>query len=97
MTAEEFIAWYETVNLDLPDGYGFDCDDYAHRLQTAALAQGYALSIALVRTDGRYFGTTVRTPMEDSHAGCLVLIGNDYWYVEPQPAGFKMVDIAYRD
>ena len=80
-TVEEFRAWFKQYNKGRVDG---DCDDYAERLQRIALEQGYAVSIALVDQYGLYYGVKVRDANK-GHAGCLVDIKGQYYYVEPYP------------
>jgi len=80
-TVEEFRAWFRKYNKGKVDG---DCDDYAERLQRIALEQGYAVSIALVDEYGLYYGVKVRDATT-GHAGCLVDIKGQYYYVEPYP------------
>ena len=60
-TLEQFREWYyaQDFNPLFPSGtYKVDCDDYAQRLQIAALRQGYPVSIALLK-EGRYYDVVV--------------------------------------
>ena len=94
----KFKAWYEEQDFRVfftakrEDG---DCDDYAKDLQIEALKQGYPISQALAKS-GYYYGVKV-LDKRVNHAGNLVLIGEVYWWVEPNPEEFKVVKICKRD
>ena len=95
---EQFREWYYDQNFNplCPSGaYKVDCDDYAQRLQIAALRQGYPISIALLK-EGKYYGVAV-SDVEGGHAGNLVMINGVYYYVEPDPGKFDIVRIIQRD
>jgi hypothetical protein len=66
-------------------GEMIDCDDYALRLQQAAVSAGYLMSLQIIETD-RYNALfkNSRLPPGGCHAINLVVIGNDAFYVEPQ-------------
>lgn len=95
---ERFEEWYEAQDFKplFPSGaYQVDCDDYAGRLQRVALEQGYSVSQALV-LNGKYYGIRVSGDI-GGHTGNLVLIGNTYYYIEPEPSKFKVVELVERD
>lgn len=95
---EQFEEWYGAQEFKplFPSGaYQVDCNDYAGRLQRVALQQGYPVSQALV-LDGRYYGIRV-SGERDGHTGNLVLIGNTYYYIEPEPEKFKVVELVEKD
>lgn len=53
--------------------YG-DCDDYAFELIKDARKDGYDLHFYPVKTSKKGV----------SHAMCVAIIGNEYWFIEPQ-------------
>lgn len=93
---EQFKEWVQAnlVSLTPMGNYKLDCDDYAMRLQEKALAQGYPLSCHLV-VNGHILGKKVSDGY--LHMGNLVIIGNDIYYVEPQPDDFKIVWLCNKD
>jgi len=98
---EQFTYWYNqqgfTDEIDPTSAEKVDCDDYALRLQTRAMSQGYAVSIAL-SWQGIYYGVIVDdSGWKRGHAACLVDIGGMYYYVEPAPTQFSLIAIASRD
>lgn len=97
-SVEQFTEWYEeqefTTLMPSPV-YKVDCDDYSEWLQRVALQQGYPVSEALAK-GGLYYGVLVNKH-SDSHAGNLVLIGNVYYWVEPQPNMFVIKKICNKD
>lgn len=72
----------------------YDCDDYALDLQARALNDGYLMSVQLVQ-DGMIFNKPV-SRIGGKHIGCLVVIGNDIYYVESIPP-HDMVWVCRRD
>jgi len=97
-SVEQFEQWYEDLDFRvlLPSGaYTVDCNDYSERLQRKALQQGYSISEAMAKNH-LYAGVWV-TKINGLHAGCMVLIGNDYYWVEPQPGIFSIKQLFERD
>ena len=93
---EQFEGWYESklTHLLPSSSYKVDCDDYAERMQLKALVEGYPLSSHLV-INGYILDKKITD--EKLHMGNLVMIGNDIYYVEPQPEHFKIVWVCNRD
>lgn len=97
-SVEQFEQWYEDLDFRvlLPSSaYTVDCDDYSERLQRLALQQGYSVSEAMAKNH-LYAGVWV-IKISGLHAGNLVLIGNDYYWVEPQPDEFNIKQLFERD
>jgi len=97
-SVEQFEQWYEDLDFRvlMPSGvYTVDCDDYSERLQRMALQQGYPVSEAMAKNH-LYAGVWV-TKINKLHAGNLILIGNDYYWVEPQPDMFNIKQLFERD
>jgi len=97
-SVEQFEQWYEDLDFRvlLPSSvYTVDCDDYSERLQRLALQQGFPVSEAMAKNH-LYAGVWV-TKIGGLHAGNLVLIGNDYYWVEPQPDMFNIKQLFERD
>lgn len=92
-TIAEFKDWY--TNQNFPPTPFLDCDDDAARVQFEALKQGYAVAQALV-LDGRYYGVRVASAV-GGHVGGLVLVGDCYYYFEPNPKEFYVKRIVERD
>ena len=71
---EGLKGWLEQDTTDslIPSYPGFDCDDYAYKLQQRAVKDGYIISTELVWKDGQY------------HMLNSALIGKDIYFVEPQ-------------
>jgi len=72
-----------------------DCDDYAEYLQRKAAEDGYLLSVCPVM-DGKVYGVKV-TDVPGAHMGNLAMIGNEIYYIEPQPGEYQIVFVTYRD
>jgi len=72
-----------------------DCDDYALRLQLEAYKDGYFLSVQLIQ-DGMLNGKNVSNYLQ-LHMGNLVMIGNEIYFIEPQPNYFRVVFVCNRD
>jgi len=90
------IVFIGSTNLSSPlSDPRFDCDDYAERLQKRALNNGYYMSLQLVE-DGHIFGIEV-LDMPEAHMGCLTMIGNDIYYIEPLPPNKAIIRVASRD
>ena len=97
-SVEQFKDWYYSQNFTLlmPSGAStVDCDDYATWVQDRAMRQGYPVSEALAWQ--HYYSGVYVTEKTGRHDGCLVLIGNTYWWFEPQVDEFQMVEICKRD
>lgn len=97
-SVEQFEEWYGTQGFRLlfPSGvYKVDCDDYSRRAQETALEQGLPISEAIAK-DGYYCGVRV-TDFRGYHAGCLVRIGNIYYWFEPQEKEVQLVEIINAD
>ena len=94
-TLGQFINWYQaqhfTETLFIGDRLA-TCNDYAQDVQETALKQGYAVSIAL--TLNGYCLETKVTDITGAHAGLLILVGKDYYWVEPQPQWFSYIKVA---
>jgi len=92
---EHFKGWYKEQEFHpiLPSpAYEVDCDDYAERVQWVALQQGYSVSCHL--------GPTVYWRPPESYKGHLfnmVIIGNDIYYLEPEPGRFKVWKVGEKD
>lgn len=96
---QQFLDWYEARNFTvlIPNGDSLqtaDCDNYAEWVAQEALEQGYLVSLALVDGQGKIYGIPVATPY---HMGNLVVVGNEVFYVEPQPWQFRAVKITDLD
>lgn len=75
---------------------GFDCEDYAIRLQEKALRDGYIMSFEVIRSaEYNALFKQKRIPNGDIHAINLVIIGNEVYYIEPQT--HEIVFVAYLD
>ncbi len=72
-----------------------DCDDYAERLQREAFKDGYLLSLQVI-VGGMLNGKNVSNYM-DLHMGNLAIVGNEIYFIEPQPEYFRVVFVCYRD
>lgn len=72
-----------------------DCDDYASRLQLEAYKDGYLISVQLIQ-NGMLYGKNVSNYLE-LHMGNLAMIGNEIYFVEPQPDYFRIVFVCNRD
>jgi hypothetical protein len=72
-----------------------DCDDYAERLQLEAFKAGYLLSLQLIE-DGILFGKNVSN-FQEPHMGNIAMIGNEIYFIEPQPDYFRIVYVCDRD
>lgn len=97
-SVEQFEQWYEDQHFTLlmtTPIYTVDCDDYSEWVQRRALQQGYPVSEAIAK-NRLYAGVWV-TKINGLHAGNLVLIGNDYYWVEPQPDMFNIKQLFERD
>lgn len=97
-SVEQFEQWYEDQHFTLlmtTPIYTVDCDDYSEWVQRKALQQGYPVSEAMAK-NRLYAGVWV-TKIDGLHAGNLVLIGNDYYWVEPQPDMFNIKQLFERD
>lgn len=93
-SVEQFEAWYLEQGFSLL--WNKDCNDYARKLQTTALKQGYSISQALV-WNGKYYRGIKVSNISLGHTGNLVLINNTYYWIEPQPNKFEVIEICRRD
>jgi hypothetical protein len=75
--------------------FALDCDDYACRLQQEAYQDGYAISVQLVE-NGMLDGKNVSNYTE-FHMGNLAVIGDEIYFIEPQPEYFRVVYVCNRD
>lgn len=92
-TLPEFTAWLEgKLHYKFSPA---DCDDYAQSLQIAAYRKGYIISAQLV-DNGNINGKIV-SDNKEFHDGIRVNIGNEIYYVEPNPDGFRIIKICNRD
>ena len=60
----------------------WDCDDISEAMQRDALKDGYLMSVALV--DGRGSICDVKVSNVNYHAGCMTVVGNVFYFIEPQ-------------
>ncbi len=72
-----------------------DCDDYAARLQREAFKDGYLLSLQVI-SGGMLNGKNVSN-YTALHMGNLAMVGNDIYFIEPQPEYFRIVFVCHRD
>jgi FtsZ-binding cell division protein ZapB len=72
-----------------------DCDDYASRLQLEAFKDGYLLSVQLIK-NGLLYDKNVSNYVE-AHMGNLAMVGNEIYFIEPQPDFFRIVFVCNRD
>ena len=85
-TKKELVKWLKEYKFKAYGGVDFnkiDCEDFADSMQRQALYDGYLMSLQLV-DDGW-------------HMGNLVMMGNEIWYVEPEPGNIYMKFLAYKD
>jgi len=101
-SVNEFIEWYgaQDFTVLMPSGaYKVDCDDYADRVQVAAMRDGRAVSQVLLNTPF-YYGVKVRDSIV-GHDACMILVhgktGDKFYYVNPSPWSFKVIYIVNRD
>jgi FtsZ-binding cell division protein ZapB len=83
------------ANLWIVGNQTADCDDYASRLQLEAFKDGYLLSVQLIM-DGMLYDKNISNYVE-AHMGNLAMIGNEIYFVEPQPDFFRVVYVCNRD
>ena len=72
-----------------------DCDDYAEYLQRKAVEDGYLLSVCPVM-DGMVYGAKV-TDIPGAHMGNMAMVGNEIYYIEPQPGEYRTLFVTFRD
>lgn len=72
-----------------------DCDDYAARLQREAFKDGYLLSLQII--NGGLLNDKNVSNYTALHMGNLAMIGNDIYFIEPQPEYFRIVFVCHRD
>jgi hypothetical protein len=87
---EEHLAYIWTAG-----GQVADCDDYASRLQLEAYKDGYFLSVQLIE-NGMLSGKNVSN-YSQLHMGNLAMVGNEIYFIEPQPDYFRIVFVCNRD
>jgi hypothetical protein len=87
---DEHLAYLWIVGDEIAD-----CDDYAARLQREAFKDGYLLSLQII-SGGVLNGKNVSNYTE-LHMGNLAMIGNDIYFIEPQPEYFRIVFVCHRD
>jgi hypothetical protein len=88
--AKEHLAYLWLVGDQVAD-----CDDYASRLQLEAYKDGYFLSVQLIE-NGMLNGKNVSNYLQ-LHMGNLAMIGNEIYFIEPQPDYFRIVFVCNRD
>ena len=93
---EELTTWYWMTQAVIVRWSFWDCDDWAIELQRQALEDGYLLPLAPVYMN-RIFDTYLPFGFAEAHVGNWTLIGNDWYYVEPQPVKNPIIKIAKRD
>jgi len=75
---EELVLWLSQDDTDsnryIPNQ--FDCEDFARMLQSRAYDDGYVMSVTLVTRDDEY------------HLMNACLIGNKFYYIDPQSDRF---------
>ncbi len=75
---------------------GFDCEDYAIRLQEKALRDGYIISFEVIHSaEYNALFKQKRIPSGVIHAINLVIPGNEIYYIEPQT--HEIAFVAYLD
>lgn len=92
---EHFKEWYKAQEFHpmLPSpAYTVDCDDYAERVQWTALQQGYSVSLHLGPLAYWYPTETYK-----SHMFNMVIIGNDMYFLEPEPGRFRIWKVGEKD
>jgi hypothetical protein len=91
------MSWVKEhlANLWIVGDQVADCDDYASRLQYKAYKDGYLLSVQIIK-DGMLDGKNVSN-YQQSHMGNLAMIGNEIYFIEPQPKYFRIVFVCNRD
>ncbi len=72
-----------------------DCDDHALKLQDEAFKDGYKLSAQLIR-DGKLAGVEVSN-YKELHMANIAIIGNEVYFIEPQPDCFRVMFVCYLD
>jgi hypothetical protein len=90
----ELTDWVKANIVVLWGTTGFrpDCDDYAVRLYNLAYAQGRPLSLQAV-WQGELQGVPVSNFME-RHLGNMAIVGNEIYFIEPQPMFFRISYIS---
>ena len=83
------------IDLVNPGKSWYDCEDYAEELMRRAARDGYLLPMCPVM-NGRVFLTHVSDYYEP-HVGNWTRIGNEAYYIEPQPLIRHIVKIGNMD
>jgi len=87
---DDLEHWLEDNHIDhaimlYTSGKKFDCDDYARRLVNDARKDGYEMWVQVVFHPYRIPGSgRLITEKGSGHALCGVVIGNEWYFVEPQ-------------
>lgn len=77
------------------NGWRPDCDDYAERMVKEAHIDGFILHAQLIN-DGKLNGVQVSNILE-CHVGLTAYVGNEIYFIEPQPGNFRIVYVCPRD
>ncbi len=95
---EELTSWLDGLSVLWISGKVVDCDEYSEFVWGKAYAEGYRMSEQLVY-DGKLLDKVVMDTAGQklSHIGCLVNIGNKYYYFEPNPLMYRVIYICDRD
>lgn len=91
---EQFTDWYWKQGFTALGGVGCrpaTCVDYAVWVAEKALAQGYPVSCQMTDFNGYIAGYKVSGAW---HMGCMVIAGDDLYWVGPNPEEFKFIRIG---
>lgn len=95
---EELYQWYEDNSPAwlTPNGFGArpECDDYAEEMMERGFRTGRLLLPCPV-WNGKVMGERVIDGYRE-HAGCWTWIGNDIYYIEPQPCANPIVKLKIK-
>jgi len=91
---EELETWFRDnlVYLGNPEA---DCDNYARYFQREAYKDGYFLSCQLVLNG--YLNNVKVTNNPSSHMGIIAFVGNEIYYIEPNPQDYHITYVCPLD